>query len=493
MKKYVMALDSGTTSVRAIIFDKAQNIVYIAQKEFTQIYPQLGWVEHDPEEIFSAQKEVMLRAVSESGIGAEEIAAIGITNQRETTLVWDRTSGKCIYNAIVWQCRRTAQQCEKLLSDGYAEEIQRKTGLIIDAYFSATKIDWILSNVPGARQKAEEGGLAFGTVDSWLLYKLTNGAVHLTDYTNASRTMLFDIHRLEWDEGLLELFNIPASLLPKVAPSSSFFGETEINGVKIPITGLAGDQQSALYGQGCKKSGQAKNTYGTGCFLLMNTGKTSCESKNGLVSTLAASGNSRPDYAIEGSVFTAGSLIQWLRDEMGLIQTSAESEQYANEVSNNAGVYIVPAFTGLGAPYWDMHARGAIYGLTRGAGKAHIIRAALEAIAYQTKDVLDAIYKDTQIKVESLFVDGGASANNFLMQFQADILGIAVVRPSITETTAFGAALLAGEYAGFWGKEAYSVQSSKKLFTPQMDESTVEKNLSGWEQCVKRTLTSGEI
>ncbi|HSL85641.1 MAG TPA: glycerol kinase GlpK, partial [Bacteroidales bacterium] len=436
MKKYVIALDQGTTSSRAIIFDKEQNSVGVAQKEFTQIYPKQGWVEHDPKEIWSSQYGVLSEAMARSGVRADEVAAIGITNQRETTVVWDKNTGEPVYNAIVWQCRRTSNICDDLKARGLEDYVRENTGLQIDAYFSGTKIKWILDNVEGAREKAEAGELLFGTVDTWVLWKLTEGKVHATDYTNASRTMIYNIKDLKWDEKLLEEMNIPKSMLPEVKKSSEVYGETNVNGVMIPIAGIAGDQQAALYGQTCFTPGEAKNTYGTGCFLLVNIGEEMKLSKNGLVTTIAATSHDKVQYALEGSIFVAGAVIQWIRDELKLIYDSKDSEYFATKVEDNAGVYVVPAFVGLGAPHWDQYARGAILGLTRGANRYHIIRAALESIAYQTKDVLVAMEKDAGVELQNLKVDGGASGNNFLMQFQADILDRTVQRPVISETTA---------------------------------------------------------
>lgn len=491
MKRYIIALDQGTTSSRAIIFDNNQTPIHISQREYTQYFPNPGWVEHNPMEIYSSQYSVMTEAIAASGIDIDDIAAIGITNQRETTVVWDRKTGEPIYNAIVWQCRRTSDICDRIKEEGYSSLIQDKTGLLIDAYFSATKIAWILDNVNGAREKAQKGELAFGTVDSWLVYKLTNGKVHKTDYTNASRTMLFDIHKLCWDEELCKIFNIPMNMLPEVCPSSSIFGEVNINGHMVPISGIAGDQQSALFAQGCFNVGEAKNTYGTGCFILMNTGSKAYKSGNGLVTTVAASGGKKPDYAIEGSVFIAGSIVKWIRDELGFIRDSKDSEYFAQKVDDSAGVYVVPAFTGLGAPYWDMYARGAIFGLTRGTNRNHIIRAALESIAYQSLDVIEAMYKDTGISLTSLAVDGGASNNNFLMQFQSDILGIDVLRPKVTETTALGAAFLAGLGVGVWDNPNEIKKSwvLDRKFTSYIDPITRGKLIGGWKECVKKVMT----
>ncbi|SFO13379.1 glycerol kinase GlpK [Proteiniclasticum ruminis] len=491
MKKYVIALDQGTTSSRTIIFDKEQNIVGVAQKEFTQIYPKQGWVEHNPMEIWSSQYGVLNEAMAQAGIRADEVAAIGITNQRETTVVWDKNTGVPVYNAIVWQCRRTSNICDELRAkEGMADYVRENTGLQIDAYFSGTKIKWILDNVEGAREKAEAGDLLFGTVDTWLLWKLTEGRVHATDYTNASRTMVYNIKELKWDEKLLAELNIPASMLPEVKKSSEVYGETNINGVMIPISGIAGDQQAALYGQTCFLPGEAKNTYGTGCFLLVNIGEEMKLSNNGLVTTIAATSHDKVQYALEGSIFVGGAVIQWIRDELKLIYDSKDSEYFATKVKDNAGVYVVPAFVGLGAPHWDQYARGAILGLTRGANRYHIIRAALEAIAYQTKDVLVAMEKDAGIELQNLKVDGGASVNNFLMQFQADILDRSVLRPVIAETTALGAAYLAGLAVGFWANEdevktKWAVDGE---YNPKMAGEDRDALYAGWQKAVGRAL-----
>ncbi len=489
MGNYILALDQGTTSSRAILFDRQQNIVGIAQKEFTQIYPHQGWVEHDPQEIYSSQYAVMMEVIAQTGIEPSEIAGIGITNQRETTIVWDKQTGRAIYNAIVWQCRRTSDIIENLVQQGHSDYIRSVTGLVPDAYFSASKIQWILDHVEGAREKAEQGELLFGTVDTWLLWKLTGGKVHATDYTNASRTLLYDIHNLRWDEKLLELFRIPASMLPKVCSCSEVYGNTVIQGCEVPICGIAGDQQSALFGQCCFQPGDAKNTYGTGCFLLMNTGSKAVTSKNGLVTTIAVGLDGQVQYALEGSIFVAGAVIQWLRDELHLITEASDTEYFAKKVRDNAGVYVVPAFAGLGAPHWDMYARGAILGLTRGAGRNHIIRASLESIAYQTADVLSAMESDTGIALTELNVDGGASANNFLMQFQADIVGRTIRRPVIRETTALGAAYLAGLAVGFWKdlNEIKQVREIETRFLPTMDDAAREKLLQGWHKAVERS------
>ena len=488
MSKYVMALDQGTTSSRAIIFDEHQNIVNMAQKEFTQHYPKAGWVEHDPLEIYASQYGVLVEVLARSGMEAGEISAIGITNQRETTIVWDKNTGRPVYNAIVWQCRRTSDFCTNLVERGYADEIRAKTGLLIDAYFSATKIKWILDNVEGARERAERGELLFGTVDTWLIWKLTGGAAHVTDVTNASRTMLFNIHTLEWDKDICALLDIPMCMLPKVCDSSMVYGAARIGGAEIPIAGAAGDQQAALFGQTCFARGDVKNTYGTGCFMLMNTGDTPVESKNGLLTTVAVGLNGKATYALEGSVFVGGAVIQWLRDELKLINESADSEYFANKVKDSAGGYVVPAFTGLGAPYWDMYARGAILGLTRGAGRNHIIRAALEGIAYQTLDVLKAMQADSGVQFKELKVDGGASANNLLMQFQADIAGVTVRRPMIRETTALGAAYLAGLATGVW-RDLNDIKGQwtlDKLYEPQMEAARARELVDGWHKAVER-------
>ena len=496
MAKYIMALDQGTTSSRCILFDKSGSIVSVAQKEFKQIYPQPGWVEHDPLEIWSSQMSVMMEAVSGVGAAITDIEAIGITNQRETTIVWDRKTGRPIYNAIVWQCRRTSDRIERLKADGMAEKVQEITGLIPDAYFSGSKIAWILDHVPGARERAEKGELAFGTVDSWLIWNLTRGQVHVTDYTNASRTMLYDIRKLAWNQEILEYFGIPAVMLPQVKPSSHIFGYTseEVMGGRIPIAGVAGDQQAALFGQCCFKPGEVKNTYGTGCFLLMNTGTDAVHSKNGLLTTIAASVGDRVEYAVEGSIFVAGASIQWLRDELRMLKTASQSEQYCTAVEDTAGVYVVPAFAGLGAPYWQQYARGTIVGLTRGAAKEHFIRATVESLAYQVSDVIEAMEKDSGIRLTSLKVDGGASANNFLMQFQADILDAAVVRPRCIETTALGAAYLAGLAVGYW-KDRDEIAGNWQIdqrFNPQMDDKRREELKKGWKRAVRCALAWAE-
>lgn len=493
MAKYIMALDQGTTSSRCILFDKAGNICSMAQREFEQIYPKPGWVEHNPMEIWSTQYAVMSEAMALVGAKPNDIAGIGITNQRETTIVWDKETGEPVYNAIVWQCRRTAKDINLLVKDGYADVIKAKTGLVPDAYFSATKIAWILSNVAGARKKAEEGRLLFGTVDTWLIWKLTGGAVHVTDYTNASRTMLFDIHNRCWDKELLEKFNIPEVMLPIVKPSSCIYGYTDpsVLAGNIAIAGAAGDQQAALFGQCCFEPGEVKNTYGTGCFLLMNTGDKPVESKHGLITTIAAGSDDQLHYALEGSVFTGGAIVQWLRDEMRLIRSSSQSEDYARMVNDTNGVYIVPAFSGMGAPYWNPYARGCVVGLSRGANKEHFIRASLESIAYQTYDVLKAMESDTGHIVKELKVDGGASANDFLMEFQADILGAKIRRPKCIETTALGAAYLAGLAVGFF-KDLNEIRDNWQLastFESSMAPSDRDNLLAGWRRAVKCAIS----
>ena len=490
MKKYLVALDQGTTSSRAIVFDRSQQIVASAQKEFPQLYPQAGWVEHDPLELYSSQYGVMMEAITRGGIDPAEIAAIGITNQRETTIVWEKATGRPIYPAIVWQCRRTAALCDRLRADGLTEHIRAVTGLVPDAYFSATKIRWILDHVPGAQERAERGELLFGTVDSWLIWKLTRGRVHATDVTNASRTMLFDIRRLDWDETLLQVLRIPRCMLPDVRPSSGDFGTCNIQGVEIPIAGAAGDQQAALFGQCCFAPGEAKNTYGTGCFLLMNTGETPCVSRHGLVTTIAAGLGGHVTYALEGSVFVGGAVIQWLRDEMRFLSEASDAEYYAQKVDSTGGVYFVPAFTGLGAPYWDMYARGAIVGITRGTKREHIIRAAQESIAYQSMDLVAAMEKDTGVPLRELRVDGGASRDAFLMQFQADMLATPVRRPVIRETTALGAAYRAGLAVGIWHDpdELRRQWRCDVSFLPCMTAEQREKNRRGWAKAVGRSL-----
>ncbi|MCY6483274.1 glycerol kinase GlpK [Clostridium aestuarii] len=491
MGKYIMALDQGTTSSRCIIFNKKGEIISVAQKEFEQIYPKAGWVEHDPMEIWGTQVGVAQEALAKANISPEDIAGIGITNQRETTVVWNKNTGKPVYNAIVWQCRRTAGYCDKLREKGMDKKIREKTGLVLDAYFSATKVKWILDNVEGAREQAEKGELLFGNIDTWLIWNLTKGKVYVTDYTNASRTMLYNIHELKWDEELLEILDIPKSMLPEVKPSSYIYGKTnrEILGAEIPIAGVAGDQQAALFGQTCFKPGTAKNTYGTGCFLLMNTGEKAVDSKSGLLTTIAVGIDGKVEYALEGSVFIGGAVIQWLRDELRMIKSAPESEKYATAVEDSNGVYLVPAFVGLGAPYWDQYARGTMVGLTRGAKKEHIIRAAVESMAYQTYDVLKAMEQDSEIKLKELKVDGGACANNFLMQFQSDILGVNVARPEVIETTALGAAYLAGLAVGYWKDKEEVAQNwaISRTFNSSMEQEKTEELVEGWHRAVERS------
>ena len=496
MQKYVMALDQGTTSSRCILFDRSGDICSMSQKEFTQIYPQPGWVEHNPMEIWSSQLAVATECMAMVGAKPEQIAAIGITNQRETTILWDKRTGEPVYNAVVWQCRRTSDMIEELKADGFDRIIRQKTGLIPDAYFSASKIAWILRNVQGAKEKAEAGELLFGTVDTWLIWNLTKGKVHVTDYTNASRTMLFDIHRLCWDEEILKRFDIPAGILPGVKPSSCVFGHTDpsVLGGEIPIAGAAGDQQSALFGQCCFEQGEVKNTYGTGCFLLMNTGNQAIGSESGLLTTIAAGATDQVEYALEGSVFVAGAGVQWLRDSMRMLKTSGQSQEYCEAVEDTAGVYVVPAFAGMGAPYWNQYARGTVVGLTRGCSKEHFIRATLEAIAYQTSDVLRAMERDSGIHLKSLKVDGGASANNFLMQYQADIVNVSVHRPKCIETTALGAAYLAGLAVGYWKDRAEIRENWQigEVFRPGMEEERRNQLLKGWKRAVKCALAWAE-
>lgn len=489
MKKYILTLDEGTTSARAVLFDKGGNAVSAAQREFKQIYPQPGFVEHDPVEIFSVQYAAVTEAITAIGASADEIAAVGVTNQRETTIIWDKNTGEPIYNAIVWQCRRTSEMCDKLRADGLEEYIRKTTGLRIDAYFSATKIKWILDNVPDARDRAENGELLFGTVDTWLIWKLSGGKIHVTDRTNAARTMLYDIHSLTWDKRILEILQIPKCMLPEVRSSSEIYGDVNILGAEIPVSGIAGDQQAALFGQKCFCGGDIKNTYGTGCFLLMNTGAAAFESKNGLITTIAADAGDNICYALEGSVFVGGAVIQWLRDELGLIASAAESEKAALSVPDSAGVYIVPAFAGLGAPYWDMYARGTICGLTRGSGKNHIIRACLEAIAYQTNDLITALKADTGLPINHIRADGGAAANNFLMQFQADISDVGVIRPAQTEATAAGAAYLAGLAVSFWKNknEILRLPDKQTEFKPAITAKRREALTDGWKRAVRST------
>lgn len=489
-EKYLMALDQGTTSSRCIIFNKKGEILSMAQKEFTQFFPKSGWVEHDAGEIWASQYGVMAEAMAKISVSGDKIAAIGITNQRETTIVWDKETGEPVYNAIVWQCRRTADYVEVLKAEGYDKIIKEKTGLIVDPYFSATKIKWILDNVEGAREKAEAGKLLFGTVDTWLIYKLTKGEVFATDVTNASRTMIYNIHELCWDKKLLEKFGIPESMLPEVKPSSAIYGmaKSSVLGGEIPIAGVAGDQQAALFGQCCFNEGEGKNTYGTGCFLLMNTGEKAVESKHGLLTTIAIGIDGKVTYALEGSVFVAGAAIKWLRDEMKLIDSATETEELANSVSDSNGVYVVPAFTGLGAPYWDAYARGAVFGLSRGSNRAHFVRATLESLAYQSLDVIKAMEEDSGIKVSSLRVDGGASANNFLLQFQSNILEGEIIRPVVAETTALGAAYLAGLAVGYYEsmEEVKQNWQRDKIFESEYDSDKVNELYSGWKDCVAR-------
>ena len=494
--KYVMSLDQGTTSSRCILFDRAGNIRASVQKEFRQIFPQPGWVEHDPMEIWDTTLEVSRAAMAQLGIEASDIAAIGITNQRETTVVWDKETGKPIANAIVWQCRRTSDIIDRIVADGWSDTIRHKTGLIPDAYFSGSKIKWLLDNVPGARAKAKAGRLLFGTIDCWLIWKLTGGRVHVTDYTNASRTMLFNIRELHWDSELLELLDIPESMLPEVKPSSCVYGmsDFELYSGEIPISGAVGDQQGALFGQCCFKPGEMKNTYGTGCFLLMNTGEEIVESRNGLVTSIAVGFDGHVEYALEGSIFVAGAAIQWLRDELNVISSADESQQYAEKVPDTAGGYVVPAFTGLGAPYWSQRARGAIIGITRGFSRAHLIRATLESLAYQTYDIVRAMEKDSGIPITSLKVDGGACANNFLMQFQSDIIGAQVCRPRCIETTALGAAYLAGLAVGYWDslEDVRNNWAVDRVFDAKMDGDSREKLIHGWHKAVKCAMLWAE-
>lgn len=491
MGKYILALDQGTTSSRCIIYDKKGNTISVAQKEFTQIYPKDGWVEHDPMEIWSTQMGVAQEALLKVGFTYKDIEAMGITNQRETTVVWDKDTGMPVYNAIVWQCRRTAQYCDKLKEEGYGPMICQKTGLLIDAYFSGTKLKWILDEVPGARQKAEEGKLLFGTIETWLIWKMTGGKVHVTDYSNASRTMIFNINTLEWDDEILKILDIPKSMLPEPKPSSYIYGETEetVLGGPIRIAGAAGDQQAALFGQTCFEAGEGKNTYGTGCFLLMNTGETPVFSKNGLVTTIAWGLDGKVNYALEGSVFVCGAAIQWLRDEMDILENSADSEAMALSVEDSCGLYVVPSFVGLGAPYWDPYARGAILGITRAAKKNHLVRATLESLAYQTNDLLCAMTEDLGGNLLSLKVDGGACVNNFLMQFQSDIIDCAVKRPVCIETTSLGAAYLAGLATGYWRNKEDVLENwqVEKVFEPNMEDKKRSEMLEGWKKAVGRT------
>ncbi|MFB9860299.1 glycerol kinase GlpK [Salinicoccus siamensis] len=492
MEKYIMSLDQGTTSSRAILFNKEGEVAATSQKEFKQYFPQSGWVEHNANEIWSSVLSVVAGVLSENDIKAEQVEAIGITNQRETTVVWDKNTGRPIYNAIVWQSRQTADICDELKAEGHEELFNRKTGLLLDPYFSGTKIKWILDNVDGAHEKAENGDLLFGTIDTWLIWRFTEGETHVTDYTNASRTLLYNIHELEWDKELLDILEVPESMLPEVKSSSEVYGKTSKNhffGQNVPIAGVAGDQQAALFGQTCFNKGDAKNTYGTGCFLLMNTGTEAIQSDNGLLTTIAYGYDGEVNYALEGSIFVAGSAIQWLRDGLRMFSDSKQSESYANAVDSNGGVYLVPAFTGLGAPYWDSEARGAVFGLSRGTEKEHLVRATLESLAYQTKDVLDAMQKDSGINLETLRVDGGAAANDFLMQFQSDILGTPVERPEVLETTALGSAYLAGLAVGFWDStdEIKSVSDTDSVFEPDMDQDERESLYDGWQHAVAAT------
>ncbi|WP_010098880.1 glycerol kinase GlpK [Ornithinibacillus scapharcae] len=494
METYILSIDQGTTSSRAIIFDKKGEIVNVAQKEFTQYFPKQGWVEHDANEIWGSVLSVIATVLVESNIKPEQIAGIGITNQRETTVVWDKETGMPVHQAIVWQSRQTEEICQALKDNGHEALIREKTGLLVDPYFSGTKVKWILDHVDGAREKAEKGELLFGTIDTWLIWKFTGGKVHVTDYSNASRTMMFNIHDLQWDEELLDILTIPASMLPKVRSSSEVYGKTDsyhLFGQNIPIAGVAGDQQAALFGQACFQEGMVKNTYGTGCFMLMNTGERAVQSEHGLLTTIAWGMDGKVEYALEGSIFVAGSAIQWLRDGLRMFQNAADSEKYATNVDSTEGVYVVPAFVGLGTPYWDSDARGAMFGLTRGTTKEHIIRATLEALAYQTKDVLVSMTKDSGISLKSLRVDGGSVANNFLMQFQSDILNVPVERPRIKETTALGAAYLAGLAVGYWKnkEEIAKYRNDEAVFEPQMEEALRDNLYEGWQKAVQSTMT----
>lgn len=492
MEKYILSLDQGTTSSRAILFDQMGNPAYTAQKEFTQIFPQAGWVEHNPNEIWSSILSVIAQVLSENGIQPNQITAIGITNQRETTVVWDKKTGEPIYNAIVWQSRQSATICETLRESGYNELFREKTGLLLDPYFSGTKVKWILDNVDGAREKAEKGDLLFGTIDTWLIWKLTEGAVHATDYSNASRTLMYNIHNLEWDEQLLSILQIPSTMLPEVRSSSGIFGYVTANqfyGVEVPISGVAGDQQAALFGQACFQEGMAKNTYGTGCFMLMNTGEKAVQSKNGLLTTIAWGLDGKVHYALEGSIFVAGSAIQWLRDGLRMLKNTSDSESYASRVTSSDGVYVVPAFVGLGTPFWDSEARGAVFGLTRGTKKEHFIRATLESLAYQTRDVFTAMEDDSGIELKTFRVDGGVVKNNFLMQFQSDLLAVPVERAKVSEITALGAAYLAGLAVGFW-KNREEIMGHWQVdcnFTPTMDKEVRESLYEGWKKAVSAT------
>ncbi|MGG0274943.1 glycerol kinase GlpK [Bacillus rhizoplanae] len=492
MEKFILSLDQGTTSSRAILFNKEGKIAHVAQKEFTQHFPKPGWVEHNPQEIWGSILAVIASCLSEANVKPEQIASIGITNQRETTVVWEKETGKPVYNAIVWQSRQTADICDELKEKGYNDMVREKTGLLIDAYFSGTKVKWILDNVEGAREKAERGELLFGTIDTWLVWKLSGGNVHVTDYSNASRTLMYNIHELKWDEELLEMLTVPASMLPEVRPSSEVYGHTvdyHFFGQNVPIAGIAGDQQAALFGQACFSEGMAKNTYGTGCFMLMNTGEKAVASEHGLLTTIAWGLNGKVEYALEGSIFVAGSAIQWLRDGLRMFKDASESEAYATRVASTEGVYIVPAFVGLGTPYWDSEVRGAVFGLTRGTTKEHFVRATLESLAYQTKDVLCAMEADSGIELKTLRVDGGAVKNNFLMQFQGDILGVPVERPEVNETTALGAAYLAGLAVGYWkDQEEIAAQwNMDKSFAPAMEAGTSEELYAGWKKAIEAT------
>lgn len=493
MEKYILSLDQGTTSSRAILFNKKGEIVHVAQREFPQYFPKAGWVEHNANEIWGSVLSVIAEVLSDSGIKAEQIAGIGITNQRETTIVWDKETGLPVYNAIVWQSRQTSEICDELKEKGYNELFRDKTGLLLDPYFSGTKVKWILENVEGAREKAEQGKLLFGTVDTWLIWKLSGGRAHVTDYSNASRTLMYNIHELKWDNELLEILGVPESMLPEVRPSSEIYANTidyHFFGTEVPIAGVAGDQQAALFGQACFGEGMAKNTYGTGCFMLMNTGEKAVRSENGLLTTIAWGIDGKVNYALEGSIFVAGSAIQWLRDGLRMLKDAKDSEEYAARVPSTDGVYVVPAFVGLGTPYWDSDVRGAVFGLTRGTSKEHFIRATLESLAYQTKDVLSAMEADSGIELKTLRVDGGAVKNNFLMEFQSDILNVPVERPTINETTALGAAFLAGLAVGFWeSSDEISTQwAIDKKFTPKMDEDNRAKLYSGWKKAIQATM-----
>jgi len=488
-EKYILALDQGTTSSRTLLIDRQGKLIDIAQKEFTQIYPKPGWVEHDPEEIWESQWETVYQILHSNHISLQDIAAIGITNQRETTIVWDKVSGKAIYNAIVWQDKRTAPICEQLKLDGWEDHVKTQTGLVIDSYFSGTKLSWILDNIPGCREKAEKNQLLFGTVDTWLVWKLTQGLSHVTDQTNASRTMMFNIRSIEWDSALVKVLGVPESMLPKVLPSAANFGTCTLDGSNIPITGIAGDQQAALFGQACLEPGMAKNTYGTGCFMLMHTGNEIKRSANGLITTMACNWNNTPQYALEGSVFIAGAAIQWLRDGLNILETAAESEQMAEQVKDNHEVVVVPAFAGLGAPYWDMYARGAIFGLTRDTNANHLAKATLESLAYQTRDVLEAMENDAGLKLRILKVDGGAVRNNYLMQFQADILQAGVERPENTETTAMGAAFLAGIKLKWWRIEDIALNRKiDRVYQPELKKDKADKLYDNWKKAITRTM-----